>query len=59
MEDHPEDLPRAMEYTFFAANAGKAIDINDLSSPTRTSSMPPVGKLDDKTILIHLATYED
>lgn len=47
-----------MEYTFFVVNAAKAIDMNDMSSPMCTS-MPPVGKLGDKTILIHLAAYEN
>ena len=54
----PDELPRAVEYYYFAACSGQAIDINGLSSPTHTST-PPVGNLGEKVILVHLVQYED
>ncbi|CAD6205348.1 unnamed protein product [Miscanthus lutarioriparius] len=52
-------LPKAMEYWYFAAKAGQALDILNLPSPARIPSTPPVGKFSDKVILIHLVGYED
>lgn len=55
----PDTLPRAMEYWFFAAKVGQAMELLDLPSPNRIPSAPPVGKFSDKIILIHLEGYED
>jgi len=55
----PDALPKAMEYWYFAAKAGQALDIFDLASPDRIPSTPPVGKFRHKVILIHLVGYED
>lgn len=54
MED-PGDLPRSLDYTVFAARAGRALVANGIHIP----STPPVGRLGDWAILIHLAGYED
>jgi hypothetical protein len=53
-----DELPRAMEYYYFVACSGQAMAINGLPSPTHTST-PPVGKLGEKVILVHLVQYED
>jgi hypothetical protein len=58
MED-PNDLPRSVGYSIFAAGAGKAFDINGLASPLRIPSTPPKGKDAERVILVHLARYED
>ena len=58
MED-PDDLPRAVELSLFAAGAGRAFDINGFPSPTRIPASPPVGKKGESAILVHLAGYED
>jgi hypothetical protein len=52
----PDDLPKSLEYTVFAARAGQAMDVNGLTSMTR---LPPTGMVSDKIILIHMAGYED
>lgn len=57
--EQPGNLPRAVEYWFFEAWAGQAMEIIDLPMRQRFPSMPPVGKFGDKTILIHLDGYED
>lgn len=57
--ESPDLLPKAMEYWYFAAKAGQAMEIFDLPSPTLIPSTPPVGKFGDKVILIHLVGYED
>jgi hypothetical protein len=53
--DDPEELPRSLEYTIFAARAGQAMEINSLVAPTRTPSSPPIKMGADKIILIHMA----
>lgn len=55
--ESPNTLPRAMEYWFFAAKVGQAMELMDLPTPNRIPSTPPVGKYCDKVILIHLEGY--
>ena len=55
----PDDLPRSMEYIIFAAKAGQAMAIAGLPRVTRLPASPPTGMVGDKTILIHMAGYED
>ncbi|KXG24091.1 hypothetical protein SORBI_3008G184300 [Sorghum bicolor] len=53
----PDALPRAMEYWYFAARAGQAMEL--LGLPSSVPSTPPTGKFGGKVILIHLEGYED
>jgi hypothetical protein len=56
MED-PDDLPRSMDYTLFAARASQALEMH--GQMAQLPSVPPKGKLGDKAILIHLVGYKD
>jgi hypothetical protein len=58
MED-PSDLPRSTDFTLFAARAGQAREVKELSAPARIPSIPPKGNLGERAILIHLAGYGD
>ncbi|KAG0541121.1 hypothetical protein BDA96_03G468800 [Sorghum bicolor] len=55
---NPDDLPKSLEYTIFAARAGQAMDTAGVLT-ARLSVSPPTGMVADKAILIHLARYED
>lgn len=59
MED-PDELPRSISYSFFAARASQAMQINGLGPvPTRIPATPPIGWEGDSLILVHLASYQD
>ena len=59
MED-PDELPTSISYTFFAARADQAMQINGLgATPTRLPATPPIGLEGDRLILVHLMGYED
>jgi hypothetical protein len=55
----PDELPRSLEYTIFAARVGQAMDINGLTTKTRLLASPLTRMVGDKIILIHMAGYED
>jgi hypothetical protein len=55
----PDELPRSLEYTIFAARVGQAMDINGLTTTTRLLASPLTRMAGDKIILIHMAGYED
>lgn len=58
MED-PDELPRVISYTFFAARVGQAMQINGLPAPTTILATPPIGLDGDRVILVHLEGSED
>lgn len=55
----PDELPRSLEYTYFAARAGQAMDIAGLPMTTRLPASPPIGMVGEDAIIIHMAGYED
>lgn len=57
--ERPDALPWAVEYWYFAAKAGQAMELLGLPSPNRVPIMPPIGKYCEQVVLVHLVGYED